>query len=749
LRGFAPKRLGDLVTYVPQAPRPRAYEVATKVEPAFDRVVALATVLPYLDPEHRMTTLAEAREQARLIPDEVQQALALAKLGLYLSETERRVLIHNGLLAAQKARNDYDREELLAEVIPLIAVTVCLQAAVKQLRTLSSQGSRLDALMTIADRLPVPMLDEELNLAVSTGGADVVVRAIKSLAPLLPAPQLNGALSRIRGLPKKQGIAYPRVEALLAVAPHLPEEEQRPVIREALDEVKENLTSRYGSARHELDWLAQRGVSAKFAEMGYINEFMNCLDVRNNNERSRAQSHLIAYLPRNERKKILETFLDHVQRSNDDNAQRAVQATYLMAMGRVDEARQATPAVTAYAERAAIAHAITQFGYSEEALTLIATLPDISIGPSIAVSLVAVAPALSERCLPNALQIARGVWDRLPRCNALLALGTRLNPTMKVALIQEVVEIVRGIEKTVDRAKALASLSSDLNEILLRVESERCLIAPLLEEALGTVRALDDVESRAEQLVSLSRLATADERDTILQEVVGLGSSSENDSKILVAAIPVLVDYVQASYPKQIVSVAADARWRLSNDQVAVIGKLSSQISDPLLRPIFATADSWVNERGWALALASLSRWLAKGGHPQEALAFARAIRYQLFEIRLLALTWALPAVSETDRIAIVNEMILWSDGMEDSDWGFRPGNRRKLLSVIASHLAVIPDPQRYDIWCDILKKISFQTRQQSLKDLCVFPKVIQSLAGDEALVQTIGVIRDVGRWFP
>jgi Trypsin-like peptidase domain len=153
--------LASLIAHVPQSLLHKACEVARKVAPALDRVFALAILLPHLRPDGRMTVLAEAREQLKLIPNEVEQALAFTKLGPYLSEAERREVVHTGLLAAQKAKNDYDKEELLADLINLMPAALSPQAAVEQLRSLTSEDVRLSALIAIASQLPTPQLGNQ------------------------------------------------------------------------------------------------------------------------------------------------------------------------------------------------------------------------------------------------------------------------------------------------------------------------------------------------------------------------------------------------------------------------------------------------------------------------------------------------------------------------------------------------------------------------------------------------------------
>ena len=56
-----------------------------------------------------------------------------------------------------------------------------------------------------------------------------------------------------------------------------------------------------------------------------------------------------------------------------------------------------------------------------------------------------------------------------------------------------------------------------------------------------------------------------------------MGSPSEDHRNILVAAIPALVDYIQVSYPKQILAVASRADY-LFDKQASIIKKLHSQM---------------------------------------------------------------------------------------------------------------------------------------------------------------------------
>jgi hypothetical protein len=596
----------------------------------------------------------------------------------------------------------------------------------------------------------LPANCQRLNWAISANDANVAARAMTALAPLLPLSQLRAALPRARVLPKDYyswGVTHPRAEALLGLAPHLPEEERRPLIRELLDDAKTNV--KYGLA-----WIDEKGLLTRFAEIGHLGELIDCVNgIEDSDQRIHAQKYLLPHLPKGERKKTLEAILDHVQTIDDRDIQKAVQATYLMVIGRVQEGLEAARSVKDDIEGAAIAQAIAERGCPKEALAIIGTLSDHTIddGASKTASLIAVAEALSEPVLPDALRMARGLRDPLPRCNALLALSPRLNPAMKVAVVQEVVETVRGIEPSAERAKAFVSLSPGLQAIVSGAEVDRSLMEPFLREALDAVRALEDSKSKAEQLVSLSKVAAADERHKIFQEVIRLGSSVKDNEKLQVAAVPAAIEYIQASYSNEVVAAAGKLRLQsLSSDnQAYVIRQLASSIPDPLLSPIFATADSWTNEREWALALESLSRWLAKGGHPQEALALSRAIRYRLSDIRLLAMTWALPVSSKTDKTAIIDDIVRGIGYISDRHFAPQPGNRQKLLSTIAPYLQDMPYADRYAVWCKALAEASLQTRKKCLWDLRVLPDVIQSLGGKQALLQTIDAINDVGRWFP
>ena len=256
-------------------------------------------------------------------------------------------------------------------------------------------------------------------------------------------------------------------------------------------------------------------------------------------------------------------------------------------------------------------------------------------------ALAELAPYLPEteraEILQEALAAARVIGYEEFRGWALTRLLPYLPEAECAEVLGEALVTTREIEDEWRRVEALAGLAPHLPE-------------SLLQEALAVARAIEDEYWRAEALARLTpRLAELDR----LQEALAVAvESAWMQAEALAGLAPHLSEPLKGETLREALVAAQglperDIRILGRNPRAEALVKLAPHLPETLLREALAMARELKDEFSpREQALAWLAPRLAELGHPQEALAVARAIEDEL--VQVWALTRLAPRLPES-----------------------------------------------------------------------------------------------------
>ena len=316
--------------------------------------------------------------------------------------------------------------------------------------------------------------------------------AFAILAPHLTAAPLPQALDIARAI-ERNGL---RAQALIALAPRLPETERLDVLAEALGSTEEILNTIYGA--EAFDALASQlpaDLLPKALDMARA--------IEDDETRALALIALAPRFPGTEREDVLAEVLDAARSIGEERDRALTLATLApqlpaallpkaLDMARAieeDECRAwalvALAAPLAETEREDVLAAAT--GFIQETLNSIFFYGAGHFG----------ALARPAALLPKALDMARAIEDDETRAQALIALAPHFPGTEREDVLAEVLDAARSIGEERDRASTLATLARQLPPMAKRRTDA-------LVEAVQIIWAIEDSSDRAMILADLA-----------------------------------------------------------------------------------------------------------------------------------------------------------------------------------------------------------------------------------------------------
>jgi hypothetical protein len=462
--------LGDAATYAADVGRAwdtaeRDAEIGLQVRYALV-TTTLTTHSVNLPPELAVAALAQGvwsgrRTLAfvRQLRDAASRATALSAIAPHLDAALQAEAIDDlsGAVTAAAREGSPEIFSALPEQLP----APVLDALTPLAESLAEPAARAHALADLAPRLAgaarARAQSQALGAAREAPLGDARALAYSAVVPVLDAPlRTEAATEALASASHKVGSPAARQQALIAIAPFLPEQERGTALR---------------VARSFRDWQAR--VAAASALAPQLPESL-LTDAVERARKARTKQKRVEWLA-----ELANRSSGQASRELRDEALAAARAT------RSDGAR-----ATALAAVAARLPQADREPVAEEALAAVARDPFVAEDV-----LVQLAACLSERQLEAALALARGLEEPLQRTYALSALWPHLPPRLRRSALLSRLAAARAETYEPFRIDALAELLPLLSPAA-RLRAAR--------EALEAVRSLESGEFRATHFAKLA-----------------------------------------------------------------------------------------------------------------------------------------------------------------------------------------------------------------------------------------------------
>jgi hypothetical protein len=215
-------------------------------------------------------------------------------------------------------------------------------------------------------------------------------------------------------------------------------------------------------------------------------------------------------------------------------------------------------------------------------------------------TLAALAPHLPESCLPDAVDIARGIEDDDQRAEALVNMASSLAQSERPAVVEEALSAARSIRDPADRASTL---------MLVAEEASAPLQQQALSEAGRAIHELGDVGERAEMLAQLVSALPEQEREPMVAEALEAAQEAA-DPWHAVNVVTSLANVLPEQQSQFLLEKARDVAANVEDprDQALMLIKLASSPRLPeshrqeVLSNILDTADRTQADWWWGLS---------------------------------------------------------------------------------------------------------------------------------------------------
>lgn len=528
---------------------------ARRISEPSRRARSLTDLAPQLPEPLRGQVLREALTAAQVIGWQVRQAQSLVVLAPRLAELG---YCRKALEVASELKEEWAQAEALNRVVSYLPEPL-LRKALAMIQSFDWEARRARVLSRLASRLAeLGYFQKALAIAYSIPGRGNRAEALVGLAPHLPEPLRGKAMQE--ALAEARGVVHEliRAKTLARLAPYLPEM----LLRDAL------------AAARAIKWETAQakalvGLVPRLAELGYSEEALEAAQViQEKCDRIEVLTKLIPFLPETERAKVLQ------------------------------EALLATRATVWESTRAR--------------------------------ALIGLAPYLAGSLLEEAVAIARGMLDKFEQARALIGLA----PYLQEASLREILVTVEAIAERHDRSRAQAWLIPHLPEPLLREILARAQVirdedrrartllglTPYLPEVLlrEVTRAAQAVRDRRDLTKTLtelaSRLAYLNHSEEALAAARAIPGERDR-AGVLTMLIPHLSEVERPEAIREALAVAQTTMQRLALVDVSaesvsylpeVLTSLAPHLPEALLRETLVAAQAIRDEDVRARALAGL-----------------------------------------------------------------------------------------------------------------------------------------------
>lgn len=243
--------------------RQEAMAVVRMIKDSSDRAAALANLIPHLALQEQQSVLQEALAVVRMIKDSSDHVAALTELIQHLTPGEQRSVLQEALVVARTIEDNSDRSHALTNLAPYLTIEQ-MEEALGVAHTIEDNSDRSHALTNLAPRLAeLGATAQALAVVRMIGNNSNRADALDKVAPYLAIEQIQDALAMTRiiddnadrnralaslaprlaklgAIPQGLAIAhtikesYYWTDALANLIPHLAQEEQWSVLKNAL-----------------------------------------------------------------------------------------------------------------------------------------------------------------------------------------------------------------------------------------------------------------------------------------------------------------------------------------------------------------------------------------------------------------------------------------------------------------------------------------------------------------------------------
>ena len=658
LEYWRPSMLAAVAHHLPEAERPPIMREALATAGHQEKWdAAFRNLAPYLSQDQ----LLEALDAARTIGwNKYRQANALKTLAGYLTGEASGEALFDALAAAEEVDEPGHRAMMLVDLasdLPEAVRDDVLNKALDAAQTAEDASGKATVLSELINHAPqmsaATLLEEAFEVARSIEHAVPRVSRTAALSAHLPSPEREEVLRESLEAARAIDEGRLQVSALRAVARHLPAEQRSEVVREAVEFAQALPPESHPS-------LELWSLASELSRTGLPQEALAAArSIREPKYRSEALTAAAQHLPDPVKKEVLREAFD-AGRVVGDFVRLAEALSDL-----VDCLPEGEP--------------LPLLGEDLE------TVREIEKEIDRAKALVYLAPGLPEDLTSEFLTLARNIDDASGRAPALVAVLPRLPESDRPDVWKEALDDARSIRQAHGRAETLAQMAS-------RMPEAQC--AAVMREALRVAQELPEAESqgfkspRADALVSVARYLTGAERSSVLREALLCSRKIEADSlsqpwiRELLHEFP--EDEVVVGMALGIARDVADNYWR-AVALWTVAEHLTDGAKPEVLREALEAAraidpemyDPFGLQR--PRALAALAEPLAAAGHPEAALAIARALDDVGEKAEAMAGT--VPHLPEAERESVLREAHELALTLEND------AERGKALAAMVPHL--------------------------------------------------------------
>ena len=637
--------LAGLAPYLPADQMARALDAAASTGDDDARAQALTALAPHVPPDQQPAVLARALDAAASTGDDDARAQALTALAPHVPPDQQPAVLARALDAVASTGDDDARAQALTALAPHVPPDQqprALDAAI----AIHDRRHRFRALLALAPYLPPDQLPRALDAAIATESLHLH-KALAAVVPRLTADQLARAVDTASG----SGDRNTRAQALAALAPHLPADQQPPVLARALDAAMEEV--HYGGSRlfHILLALAPHLPADQLPRAfdAAIRIRVDGVHIARNGDGVRAEA--LAVLASRMSADQQADAVDTATTTSDHDARvRAVialaphlaadQMPRALAIAMVAPGSYRAPMLAALAphlpadqQPAILARALdaangiqNDLSRAKALIALLSHLPADRQPPVIARALdaaIASAPynpghlaALAPH-LP-ADQLARAVSGLLPDIgkvmypNHVLTALSALAPHLPADQLARVVDAATTIREDRSRANALAALAPHLP-------------ADQLARVVDAATAIREDRSRAEALTALAPRLSADQQPAVLAHALDSVTAIHDDDQ-RTWALTALAPYL----PPDQLPRALDAGMRNVKSATAIFTRIDSVLtaaeSDKFLDLLRLSLAKAVNRAFCLSAISHLSFKIVESGGVDTARETANGI---------------------------------------------------------------------------------------------------------------------------
>ncbi|MCY6492803.1 P-loop NTPase fold protein [Leptolyngbya sp. GGD] len=362
-----------------------------------------------------------------------------------------------------------------------------------EINRITDSLEKIEALVELASELlpsPLDVLQQALLVAQSLEDSSDKAQAISAIAPQLPEFQQKEVLQQALTMAQSLEDSSDKAQAISAIAPQLPESQQKEVLQQALT-MAQSLENSFDKAQaisaiapqlpeSATDLLQQALLAAQSLEESYFKALV-----------------LIAVAPQ-----LPESATDLLQQA-------------LTVAQSIEDPELKARAISAIAPRLPESQ---QKEVLQQALTMAQSLEE-SCFKTRAIN--EIAPRLPESAtdlLQQALAIAQSLEDSGIKAQAISAIAPRLPESQQKEVLQQALAITQSLKNLSDKAQAISAIAPQLPESA----------TDLLQQALTVAQSIKNLSNKAQAISAIALQLPESQQKEVLQQALTVAQSIED-----------------------------------------------------------------------------------------------------------------------------------------------------------------------------------------------------------------------------